>query len=120
MRAEFFRPDAPDEIVGSAVWDGERAVVDTEDAKVRELLARVFRPSSVAVDDRSALPAGTRGPSVVGPGDLEWFRMAALQRGAQEGLAVRFVTGAPGGWDPALDPQAYGWGGRKPALPRER
>jgi hypothetical protein len=57
---------------------------------------------------------------VVEPGDLQWFRTAALVRGAREGLAVRFVTTAPGGWDPALDPVAYGWGGRKPALPRER
>ena len=120
MRADFFRPDAPDEIVASATWDGERSVVDAEDTKVRETLARVFRPSSVAVQDRSALPAGASGPTVVEPGDLEWFRSAALQRGAQEGLAVRFVTTAPGGWDPALDPAAYGWGGRKPALPRER
>jgi hypothetical protein len=120
MRADFFRPDAPDEIVGSATWDGERAVIAAVDPKVRETLARVFRPSSVAVEDRTARPAGTSGPTVVGPGDLEWFRTAALQRGAQEGLAVRFVTTAPGGWDPALDPRDYGWGGRKPALPRER
>jgi hypothetical protein len=120
MRADFFRPEAPDEVVGSATWAGERAVVDAENAKVRETLARVFRPSSVAVEDRSSLPAGARGPTVVEPGDLEWFRSAALQRGAQEGLAVRFVTTAPGGWDPALDPGDYGWGGRKPALPRER
>jgi hypothetical protein len=120
MRADFFQPDAPDKIVGSATWDGERAVIDTEDQKVRETLARVFRPSSVLVEDRSARPTGTHGPTVVEPGDLEWFRTAALQRGAQQGLAVRFVTAAPGGWDPALDPEAYGWGGRKPALPRER
>jgi hypothetical protein len=120
MRADFFRPDSPDEIVGSATWDGERAVMDAEDPKVRETLTRVFRPSSVAVEDRSTLPAGASGPTVVEPGDLEWFRTAALQRGAKEGLAVRFVTTAPGGWDPALDPQDYGWAGRKPALPREQ
>jgi hypothetical protein len=120
MRADFFRPDVPDETVGSATWEGERAVVEAEDAKARETLARVFRPSSVVVDDRSSRPAGTSGPTVVEAGDLEWFRTAALERGAQEGLAVRFVTTAPGGWDPALDPRDYGWGGRKPALPRER
>jgi hypothetical protein len=120
MRADFFRPDAPDEVLGSAEWDGTRAVPEAEDKRVHEALARVFRSSSVAVDDSSMRPAGAGGETVVEPGDLEWFRTAALVRGAREGLSVRFVTTAPGGWDPALDPVGYGWAGRKPALPRER
>jgi hypothetical protein len=120
MRADFFRPDSSDQVVGSATWDAERAVLDAEDDQVRDALGRIFRPSSVAVEDSSTRPPGTEGLTVIEPGDLQWFRTAALVRGPREGLAVRFVTTAPGGWDPALDPVAYGWGGRKPALPRER
>jgi hypothetical protein len=120
MRAEFFRPDAPDQVVGSAEWDGRRAVPEVKDAHIREAIGRIFRASSVALEDGSMRPPGTRGETVVEPGDLEWFRTAALARAPKEGLSVRFVTAAPGGWDPALNPAAYGWGGRKPALPRER
>jgi hypothetical protein len=120
MRAEFFRRDAPDTVVGVAEWDGHRAVVQSDDEQVRKTLERVFRPSSVPIDDPSTRPQGTRGLTVAAPGDLLWFRVAAAVRGQQEGLGVRFVTEQPGGWDPALDPQTYGWAGSKPALPRER
>jgi hypothetical protein len=120
MRADFFRPEDPKAIVGSAVWDGTRAVVESEDDEGRSILRRVFRPSPVAADDPATRASGTSGVTVAGPGDLEWFRAAARVRGKQEGLGVRFVTEQPGGWDPALDPATYGWAGRKPALPRER
>ncbi|MGH2661893.1 MAG: hypothetical protein ACRDH8_03600 [Actinomycetota bacterium] len=120
MRADFFRPEDPKAIVGSAVWDGTRAVVESEDDEVRSILRRVFRPSPLAADDPATRASGTSGVTVAGPGDLEWFRLAARVRGEQEGLGVRFVTEQPGGWDPALDPATYGWAGRKPALPRER
>jgi hypothetical protein len=117
MRAEFFHEDAPDRVVGEATWDGRRAVVETEDDEIREALERVFRASPVAVDDPSTRPPGTSGATVVEPGDLEWFGAAARVRGKREGLSVRLVTAIAGRWDPALDPQTYGWGGRKPALP---
>jgi hypothetical protein len=117
MRAEFVRPDDPGRVVGVAVWDGRRALIETEDAEVRSVLGRVFRPSSVAVDDPSLRPAGTSGETVIEPGDVEWFQAAATVRGEQEGMSVRFVVDRPGGWDPALDPQAYGWAGRKRSLP---
>lgn len=120
MRAEFYRAEEPDLVIGVAEWDGRRAVVGAGGDEARRTLERVFRLSSVPVDDPSTRPPGTRGATVVEPGDIEWFRTAALVRGAEEGYAVRFVTDAPGGWDPALDPQAYGWAGDKPALPRER
>lgn len=113
MRADFFREGDPDVVIGSAEWDGRRAVIRAKDDDVRAALERVFRVSSVAVDD--PMPPGPT--KVAEPGDLEWFRAAAAARGAEEGLAVRFVTEAAGRWDPALDPQTYGWGGRKPALP---
>jgi hypothetical protein len=116
MRADFFRAEAPDTVVGSAEWDGGRAVIEAEDDGIRATLERVFRSASVAVPDLG--PRGPKGEAVVEPGDLRWFRAAAAVRGAQEGLSVRFVTDVAGRWDPALDPQTYGWGGRKPALPR--
>jgi hypothetical protein len=120
MRAEFFRPEAPGTVVGTAEWDGHRALVQADDEQVQKVLERVFRASSVSIDDPATRPQGTRGPTVAVPGDLEWFRVAAAVRGRQEGLGVRFVTEHPGGWDPALEPQTYGWAGRKPALPREQ
>lgn len=109
MRAEFFRADAPDDVVGTAEWDGRRAVIEADDDEVRVTLERVFRLSPVAV--------GGGGEAVVEPGDLEWFRAAARVRAAEADLSVRFVTDVAGRWDPALDPETYGWGGRKPALP---
>jgi hypothetical protein len=116
MRADFFRAEDHETIVGSAEWDGRRAVIEAEDDDVRAALERVFRSARVAVPYRG--PRGPEGETVVESGDLRWFRAAASMRGAQEGLAVRFVTDVAGRWDPALDPQTYGWGGRKPALPR--
>jgi hypothetical protein len=117
VRAEFVRSDAPDRVVGVAEWDGRRVQVEIEDQEVRAALGRVFRVSSVAVDDPSLRPAGTTGETVVEPGDVEWFRVAARVRGRREGLSVRFVSDRPGGWDPALDPETYGWAGGKSPLP---
>jgi hypothetical protein len=119
MRAEFFRDDAPDRVVGTASWDGRRVRVQADDGDAEAALARVFRASAVSLEDPDTLIPGTSGGVVAAPGDLEWFRAAARVRGRREGFEVRFVTDKPGGWDPALDPQTYGWAGRKPALPRE-
>jgi hypothetical protein len=118
MRAEFYRAEEPDLVIGTAEWDGRRAVVGAGGDEARRSLERVFRPSAVPIDDPSTRPPGTRGATLVEPGDIEWFRAAALVRGAAEGYAVRFVSTAPVGWDPALDPQTYGWAGIKRA--RER
>jgi hypothetical protein len=117
MRAEFFRRDAPDRVVGTAEWNGHRAVVESDDDEVRAALRRVFRASSVAIDLPDSRPPAASGQTVVEPGDMEWFRAAARGRGEREGFLVRFVTEVAGRWDPALDPQTYGWGGPKPALP---
>jgi hypothetical protein len=127
MRAEFARvpredqvgeappsPPAPGQrdakpaaapVVGGATWeDGRGVTIDAEDDEVRGVLARIFRPTSVVVDDPSARPRGAWGEVVLQPGSLEWFRAAAVVRGAQEGLRPRFFPNAalsPGGWDPA-------------------
>ena len=100
MRAEFFREDDPGPVIGTALWDGHRVRVESDDDEVRRMLERMFRRSPVDWEDRSASDPGG-GPEVAEPGDLHWFRAAALVRGRREGLRVRFVTDAPGGWDPA-------------------
>jgi hypothetical protein len=120
MRAQFFRADAPDTVVGTATWDGRSARVEADDQEVRRLIQRVFRPAAVAVDDAASRPPGTTGLVVVEPGDLAWFRAAARVRGAEAGLGARLTTERPGGWDPALDSRTYGWGGSKSPVARER
>lgn len=101
MRAEFFRSDDPQTVVGAAIWDGTRVRIESDDEEIRAILSRVFRPSPVAVEDPSTRPRGSRGATVVEPGDRRWFLAAAGVRGQAGGLGVRFVTERPGGWDPA-------------------
>jgi hypothetical protein len=101
MRAEFVRPDAPNEVAGVATWDGTRVHVESEDEGIRSTLARVFRVSPVQIFDPAATPESPERGALVEPGDLEWFRSAALVRGREEGLGIRFATDVSGGWDPA-------------------
>jgi hypothetical protein len=101
MKAEFFRSEKPEEVLAVAVWDGRAASIDAADESVREALQRIFRPYPVGPALKSAGPSGGSGDAVVEPGDLDWFRTAALIRGEREGLGVRFVSERPGGWDPA-------------------
>jgi hypothetical protein len=101
VRADFFRPEDAEGVVGTATWEAGSVRVESDDSEVRETLARIFRPTPVALDDPAVRDPSTRGPSVVEPGDLDWFRAAASVRGPGEGLRVRFVTETPGGWDPA-------------------
>jgi hypothetical protein len=101
MKAEFFRPDAPGEILARATWNGRSVVLEAETEALREALGRIFRAAPVTLVDASTRHAGTRGETIVEPGDLDWFRAAAIARGEREGLAARFVTVTPGGWDPA-------------------
>lgn len=115
VRAEFFRPEDPETAVAAVEWDGRWVRLrHAADDRVRQTLRKVFRTSPVAVDDPSRRAAGTSGPVVVEPGDLDWFLAAAEVRGKQEGLAVRFATDTPGGWDPAASYQRLGdWVGMK-------
>jgi hypothetical protein len=101
MRAEFLRQDDPETVVGSAVWEAGAVRVHSDDQAAREALERVFRPTPVALDDPTLRDPAAGGVSVVEPGDLHWFRTAAVVRGPRQDLRVRFVTETPGGWDPA-------------------
>jgi hypothetical protein len=97
MRAEFFRPDKPEEVLAVVAWDGHGPSIESADNSVMESLERIFRASPVTRE-----PEGRgKASSVIEPGDLNWFRTAAMTRGEREGLAVRFVSETPGGWDPA-------------------
>jgi hypothetical protein len=103
VRAEFYRPEATDGVVGSASWWGAEFSLSAASPEGREALQRIFRPTPVVVDDPSLRPFGTTGPAVLQPGSLQWFQAAARTRSPVEGLAVRFVADEHGamGWDPA-------------------
>lgn len=103
MRAEFTRAGAPEQPAGAAVWDGRAAVLDATEPGSREVLERVFRLTPVVVDDPAVRSTGAEGPAVISPGTLDWFRYAALSRGAAEGLTVRLSQDHPPRWDPAGD-----------------
>lgn len=91
MRAEFYRPELPEHVVGRALWRPSGVVVEAEDPGVRSSLQRVFRPAHVVVDDPALRSSGTSGPILLQPGSLRWFHEAALARASEEGLAARLV-----------------------------
>jgi hypothetical protein len=103
MRADFFRGDDPETVVGTGRWNGRSAEVSSADDDVRASLARLFRATPVVVDEPSLRPSGSVGEVVVQPGSLEWFRLAALARAEAAGLRVRLVpeVTSRSGWDPA-------------------
>ena len=103
MRVELYRPEDPQTVVAVSRWEGGRPIVETDDEDLRPIVARMFRPTPVVVDDPALRYPGTHGESVLQPGSVEWFRAAALVRAPQEGLAARIVPEAAGGggWDPA-------------------
>lgn len=104
MRAEFSRiDDERAEVVAGATWEGADVRIDAADGSVRDALARIFRPSPLAIDDPALRAAGTAGPVELQPGSLPWFVGAARTRSETEGLRVRLVPGGAGGlgWDPA-------------------
>ena len=103
MRAEFARIGAPEDAVGSATWEGSKVSVESGDEEVAAALWRIFRLTSVAVDEPAYRSAGTAGPVVLPPGTRRWFVSAAKGRAPAEGLTVRLILGprAGMGWDPA-------------------
>ena len=103
MRAEFFREDDPDSVVGSAEWTGDAVNAQAEDPKVRRALGRIYRPTAVLIDDAALRSFGTRGPELLPPGTLRWFICATQSRSGVEKLAYRLIPGESRrmGWDPA-------------------
>lgn len=98
-------PPPPEPAVATVGWVDGRVLVEADDDDLVERLRRAFRSTPVVIDDASLRAAGTRGASVLQPGDLEWFRAVGLVRvPAEVGLVPRFVTGAQvGGFDPAAN-----------------
>jgi hypothetical protein len=103
MRIEFYRKDHPEQVVGTATWDGREARVEAEEDSTAEAIKRIFMRTAVVVQDGAFRYLGANGEAVLQPGSLDWFREAALARSAPEGLSVRVVPelSGEGGWDPA-------------------
>lgn len=101
MRAELYRPDEPEEVVGVATWDGSTARLEPGPG-APEGLGAILRPMPLVIDDPSLRAQGTHGEILLEPGSLPWFRAALQTRTEALGLSVRFVPGVrEGGWDPA-------------------
>lgn len=106
MRAELYRPDAPDDVVAVATWSHGRAELDVRIPT--ESIASLIRLAPVVTEDPSRRRLGTSGPAVLQPGDLEWFVAALASRAPALGLKVRFVADRiGGGWDPASDYRTF-------------
>jgi hypothetical protein len=107
VRAELYRPDASDDVLAVATWEGSRAELQMKDPSI-EGLDRILRPTPVVVDDPSLRGPAASGPVLLQPGGLEWFRAALLTRAPSLGLGVRFVAErAAGGWDPAAQYRTF-------------
>jgi hypothetical protein len=98
-------PPPPEPAVAVVDWRDGRIDVRADDDELAARVRRAFRPTPVVIDDASLRSAGTRGESVLQPGDLDWFRAVGLVRvPAEVGLVARFVTGTQvGGYDPAAN-----------------
>lgn len=107
MRAELYRPDAPESVVAIATWSDGRAILEVLDESI-ERLDTLVRPTPVVVDDPSLRPPGTHGESLLEPGSSAWFRAAVQTRAEPLGLRVRFVARQiVGGWDPAASYRSF-------------
>ena len=107
MRAELYRPDAPESVVAIATWSDGRANLEVLDPSI-ERLDTLVRPTPVVVDDPSLRPPGTHGEALLEPGSSAWFRAALQTRAEPLGLRVRFVAGQiVGGWDPAASYRSF-------------
>ena len=107
MRAELYRPDAPESVVAIATWSDGRANLEVLDPSI-ERLDTLVRPTPVVVDDPSLRPPGTHGEALLEPGSSAWFRAAMQTRAEPLGLRVRFVAGQiVGGWDPAASYRSF-------------
>ena len=110
MKVEFSRPDDEERTtVAVATWADGTVDVSSDDDELAAAVRHAFRRTPVVTDDASFRRLGTHGEVVLQPGDLEWFRAAALVRATVEtGLAVTVVPGIVGGYDPAADYRPFG------------
>jgi hypothetical protein len=107
VRAELYRPDAPESVVAIATWSDGRVNLEVLDASI-ERLDTLVRPTPVVVDDPSLRPPGTHGEALLEPGSSAWFRAALRTRAELLGLRARFVAGQiVGGWDPAASYRSF-------------
>lgn len=109
MKAEFYREDAPDDVVATATWDGRDVVVDCEDEALDATVTKSFRRTPIVTDDAAYRRQGTSGAVQLQPGSLEWFRAATQVRAtAESGLLARLVPGIrEGGFDPAAGYRSF-------------
>jgi hypothetical protein len=106
VRAELYRPDAPDEVVAVATWNGRSAEIEVRTPF--EGIENVVRASPVVSHDPGRRSLGTHGEVVLQPGDLEWFVAAVETRSQEIGLRARFVASpGEGGWDPASNYRSF-------------
>jgi hypothetical protein len=70
---------------------------------VRRAIGRVYRQTTVVIDDPALRSFGTSGPEALSPGGLPWFLAATKARSGSEKLGFRFAPdpGRRMGWDPA-------------------
>ncbi|MEO8477814.1 MAG: hypothetical protein ABI572_12315 [Actinomycetota bacterium] len=110
MKAEFYREDAPDDVVVTATWDGLDVAVEGEEESLAATITNSFRRTPVVTDDGAYRRQGTSGEVQLQPGTLEWFRaVAQIRATAESGLRARLVPGIrEGGFDPAAGYRSFG------------
>lgn len=110
MKAEFYREDAPDDVVVTATWDGLDVAVEGEEESLAATITKSFRRTPVVTDDGAYRRLGARGDVQLQPGTLEWFRaVAQIRATAESGLRGRLVPGIrEGGFDPAAGYRSFG------------
>jgi hypothetical protein len=107
VRAELFRPDAPDDVVAVATWNEGRSHIEATGDPI-EGLERLLRATPVLVVDGATSQIGASGDTLEQPGSPEWFRAALLDRAPALGLGVRFVEDdVRNGWDPAANYRTF-------------
>jgi hypothetical protein len=107
IRAELYRPDAPEAVVAFATWSSAGPSLEVQDATLQGL-DRLFRATPVVIEDASLRQLGASGESLLQPGSLAWFRAALQTRAPELGLAVRFVAeDVRNGWDPASNYRTF-------------
>jgi hypothetical protein len=109
MKVEFYREDAPDDVLATVAWDGRDVEVESGDEALSATLTRSFRRMPIVTDDAAYRRQGTSGAVQIQPGSLEWFRATAQVRAtAESGLLARLVPGiSEGGFDPAAGYRSF-------------